>query len=184
MYFVEQVADKFMRWRGEGDSISANPGMLLDDTGNWAFASFRGSPTDLEAATFARMGDLIDSEMCSWNCDKAIEWLELERSMDKQYAIARMCQTLEGDLGRISLRAMCSARDRTSLFVVSFGTGEAHVEMSLKPLNSHIRGNDAFILNLKVHLAKVTERVKDVWRCGTTPNANASVPSTKGQSNE
>ena len=56
--------------------------------------------------------------------------------------------------------------------------------MSLKPLNSHIRGNDAIILNLKEHLLKVTERVKYVWRCGTTPSANASVLSTKGQSNE
>ena len=119
MYFVEQAADKFTRWSGDGDSTSANPDMMLDNAWNLAFASFRGSLPDHESPTFPKMGDMIVSELCSWDFDKTIERLELERSVDRQYAIVCVRQTLEQDLGWISLSAIGNARDKTSLFVVS-----------------------------------------------------------------
>ena len=56
----------------------------MDDDGNLAFASFRGSPPDLAGPTFPRAGDLIVAELCSWGCDKAMEVLKHERLMDEQ----------------------------------------------------------------------------------------------------
>ena len=93
MYFMEQVADELMRRRGEGDSTWANLDMMLDDDGNLAFASFRGSPPDLAGPMFPRTGDLILAELCSWGCDKAMDVLERERLMDQQNAIFSMRQT-------------------------------------------------------------------------------------------
>ena len=57
---------------------------MMDDDGNLAFASFRGSPPDLAGPTFPRAGDLIVAELCSWGCDKAMEVLKHERLMDEQ----------------------------------------------------------------------------------------------------
>ena len=87
MYFMDQVADEFMRRSGDGDSMWADLDMMLDDDGNLVFASFHGSPPDLAGPTFPRTGDLIVAELCSWGCDKAMEVLDLERRTDHQSAI-------------------------------------------------------------------------------------------------
>ena len=92
-----------MRRNGDGDSTWASLDMMLDDDGNLAFASFRGSPPDLAGPTFPRMGDLIVAELCSWDCDKAMEVLGREQLMDQQNAMVSMRETLEQDLGRILL---------------------------------------------------------------------------------
>ena len=112
--------------------------MMLDDDGNLGFASFRSSPPDLAGTTFPRTGDLIVAELCSWDCDKAMEMLEYERLMDQQSATISMPETLEQDLGRVLLSAIRGAKDGTARFVVPVGSEEVHVEMGLKPLNSHV----------------------------------------------
>ena len=167
MYFMEQVADELMRRSGDGDSTWANLDMMLDDAGNLVFASFRGSPPDLADPTFPRMGDLIVAELCSWRCDKAMEVLESERLMDQQNAIVSMRQTLEQDLGRILLRAVRGANDGTARFVVPVGSEEVHVEMSLKPLNPHVRPDDPMTLNLLGQLADAIGRVRNRHRQNT-----------------
>ncbi len=161
MYFMEQVADELMRRNDEGDSTWANLDMMLDDDGNLAFASFRGSPPDLAGPTFPRTGDLIVAELCSWGCDKAMEVLGSEQLMDQQNAILSIRETLEQDLGRILLGAIRGANDGTSRFVVPVGSEEVHVEMSLKPLNPHIGPDDPLVLNLVEQLACAAEKVRN-----------------------
>ena len=90
MYFMEQVADELMRRDGDGDSTGANLDMMLDDDGNLVFASFPGSPPDLAVPTFPRTGDLIVAELCSWDCDKAMEVFRREQLMDQQHAMVSM----------------------------------------------------------------------------------------------
>ncbi len=160
MYFMEQVADELMRRSGDGDSTWADLDMMLDDDGNLVFASFRGSPPDLAGPTFPRTGDLIVAELCSWDCDKAMEVLGREQLMDQQSAIVSVRETLEQDLGRILLGAIRGARDGTSRFVVPVGSEEVHVEMSLKPLNPHVSANDPVVLNLMAQVAKAADKVR------------------------
>ena len=167
MYFMEQVADEVMRRSGEGDSTWSSLDMMLDDAGNLAFASFRGSPPDLDGPTFPRTGDLIVAELCSWGCDKAMEAMEHERLMDEQNAIVSMHQTLEQDLGRILLRAVRGARDGTARFVVPVGSEEVHVEMSLKPLDPHVRPGDPIVLNLLGQVAGAADKVRNRYRRNT-----------------
>ena len=175
MYFMDQVADEVMRRSGESDSPWSSLDMMLDDTGNLAFASFRGSPPDLAGPTFPRTGDLIVAELCSWDCAKAMELLERERAMDEQDAMISMRQTLEQDLGRIILGAVGSAKDKTARFVVPVGTEEVHVEMGLKPLNFHVGANDPIVLNLMAQLSRAAERVRGVRKCEATPSANGAI---------
>ena len=83
MYFMEQGADELMRRNGEGDSTWANLDMVMDESGNLGYASFRGSPPDLSGPAFPRTGDLIVAELCSWECEEAMEVLKQERFMDE-----------------------------------------------------------------------------------------------------
>ena len=182
MYLMEQMADELTRRNGDGDLTWANLDMMIDDDGNLDFASFRGSPPDLEVPTFPRMGDKIVAELCSWGCDKAMEVLECERLKDHQDSIVSMRHTLEQDLGRIILEAIGNARDKTARFVFPVGTEEVHVDMSLKPLNAHNGGNDSIVLNLMKQLTKAAERVRDVRSCQSTSIAIGAVPATKSQS--
>ena len=164
MYFMEQVADELVRRSGGGDSTWANLDMMLDDDGNLIFASFRSSPPDLASPTFPRMGDLIVAELCSWDCDKAMEVLERERIMDEWNVIVSMRQSLEQDLGSILLRAIGDARDGAARFVVPVGSEEVHVEMSLKPLNSHVSPDNPTVLNLMSQVAEAFEKVRNSGR--------------------
>ena len=154
MYFMEQVADEFMRRNGDGDSTWANLDMMLDDDGKLVFASFRGSPPDLAGPTFQRTGDLVVAELRSWDCDKAMSILERERLMDEQNAIVSMRQTLEQEFGRILLGAIRSAQDGTGRFVVPVGSEEVHVEMSLRPLNPNVGPDDPIVVNPMDQVAK------------------------------
>ena len=183
MYLMEQVADELTRRNSDGNLTRSNLDMMIDDDGNLDFASFRGSPPDLEGPTFPRMGDKIVAELCSWGCDKAMEVLECQRFKDHQDSIVSMRHTLEQDLGRIILEAIGSARDEPARFVFPVGTEEVHVEMSLKPLNAHNGGENSIVLNLMKHLTKAAERVRGVRSCEATSNAIGTVPSTKGQTN-
>ena len=164
MYFMEQVSDELMRRNGEGDSTWANLDMMLDEDGNLGYASFRSSPPDLSESTFPRTGDLIVAELCSWDCEKAMEVLKHQRVMDELNATVSMRQTLEQDLGRIVLRAISGAKTKTARFVVPVGTEEAHVEMSLQPLNPHVRPDDPIVLNLIEQLADAAEKVRNGHR--------------------
>ena len=192
MYFMEQVADELMRRNGDDDSTWADLDMMLDDDGKLEFASFRGSPPDLASPTFPRTGDLIVAELCSWGCDKAMEVLKQQRVMDEQDAMASMRETLEQDLGRIVLRAIGSAKDQATRFVVPVGTQEVHVEMSLRPLNPHVGPDDPIILNLLDQLSQAAETVRNRYRrdpsgngfespsrSGMTPNGDVGGPSTQ-----
>ena len=160
MYFMEQVADELMRRNGDGDSTWASLDIMLDDDGNLAFASFRGSPPDLAGPTFPRMGDLIVAELCSWDCDKAMEVIGREQLMDQQNAIVSMRETLEQDLGRILLGAIRGAKDGPGRFVVPVGSEEVHVEMSLKPLNPQVSASDPTVLNLLTQVAEAADNVR------------------------
>ena len=173
MYFMEQVADEVMRRNGNGDSTWASLDMMEDEEGILQFASFRGSPPDLSGRAFPRMGDLIVAELCSWDCAKAMRVLEHERAIDEREAKMSMRQTLEQDFGRIILGAVAGARDKTGRFVVPVGTEEVHVEMSLKPLNPHVRADDPIVLNLMEQLTKAAERVSGVRRCEATPSTGS-----------
>ena len=164
MNFMEQVADEVMRRSGEGDSTWSSLDMMLDDAGNLAFASFRGSPPDLAGPTFPRTGDLIVAELCSWGCDKAMAALEHERLMDEQNAIVSMRQTIEQDLGRILLRAIRGAKDGKARFVVPVGSEEVHMDMSLNPLNPHVYPDDPMVLNLLEQLADAADKVRNRHR--------------------
>ena len=166
MYFMEQVADELMRRNGDGDSTWADLDMMLDDDGKLVFASFRGSPPDLAGPTFPRAGDLIVAELCSWDCDKAMEVLGREQLMDQQNALVSMRETLEQDLGRILLGVIRSARDGTGRFIVPVGSEEVHVEMSLKPLNPHVSADDPIVLNLIEQLSDAAEKVRNGRRIG------------------
>ena len=148
---------------------------MADDAGNLAYASFRASPPDLSEPTFPRTGDLIVADHCSWSCDKAMAVLEHERAMDEREAMVSMRQTLEQDLGRIILRAVGNAKDKTARFVVPVGTEEVHVEMSLKPLNPHVGADDAIVLNLMDQLSKAAARVRHDRGREPTPSANGAV---------
>ena len=86
---------------------------------------------------------------------------EREQPMDQQNAIVSMRQTLEQDLGSILLRVVRSAKDGTALLVVPVGSEEVHVEMSLKPLNPHVRPDDPMILNLLDQLADAVDKVRN-----------------------
>ena len=172
MYFMEQVADEMMRRNGDGDATWADLDMVLDDDGKLVFASFRGSPPELAGPTFPRTGDLIVAELCSWGCDKAMEVLGRKQLMDQQNAMVSLRETLEQDLGRILLGAIRGARDGTRRFVVPVGSEEVHVEMSLKPLNSHVSADDPIVLNLIEQLACAAEKVRNGQRLG--PSAGGS----------
>ena len=141
--------------------------MMLDDDGNLGFASFRSSPPDLAGTTFPRTGDLIVAELCSWDCDKAMEMLEYERLMYQQSATISMPETLEQDLGRVLLSAIRGAKDGTARFVVPVGSEEVHVEMGLKPLNSHVSPDDPMVLNLMSQLADAVDKVRNRQRQNT-----------------
>ncbi len=164
MKLMEQVADEVMRRSSEGDSTWSSLDMMLDEAGNLTFASFRGSSPDLAGPTFPRTGDLIVAELCSWNCDRAMEVLEHERLMDEQNSILSVRQTLEQDLGKILLRAVRGAKDGPARFVVPVGSREVHVEMSLKPLNPHVRSDDPMVLNLVGQLAEAIETVRNSYK--------------------
>ena len=167
MYFMEKVADELMRRSGERDSTWSSLDMMMDDDGNLAFASFRGSPPDLAGPTFPRAGDLIVAELCSWGCDKAMEVLEHERLMDEQDAMVSIRQTLEQDLGRILLQAIRGAKDGKARFVVPVGSEEVHVGMSLNPLNPHVDPDDPMVLNLLEQLADAAGKVRNRHRRST-----------------
>ena len=175
MYFMERVADELMRRNGDGDSSWASLDMMVDDAGNLGYASFRASPPELSESTFPRAGDLIVADHCSWSCDKAMEVLEREGAMDEREAMISMRQTLEQDLGRIILRAVGNAKDKTTRFVVPVGTEEVHVEMSLKPLNPHVGANDPIVLNLMDQLSRAAARVRREWGREHTPGASGAV---------
>ena len=177
MYFMEHVADELMRLNADGDSTWANLDMMLDDDGKLVFASFRGSPPDLAGPTFPRTGDLIVAELCSWDCDKAMEVLRREQLMDQQNAMVSMRETLEQDLGRILLGAIRGARGGTGRFVVPVGSEEVHVEMSLEPLNPHVEPDDAIALNLMSQVASAVEKVRN----GRRLQPSSAVPTRKVQ---
>ena len=164
MYFMEQVADELMRRNKSGDSTWAELCIMEDEDGDLGFATFRGSPPDLSASTFPRTGDLIVAELCSWDCDKAMEMLRHERNLDEQAATISMRQTLEQDLGQIVLRAIQSAKDQAARFVVPIGTEEVHVEMSLRPLNPRVSPDDPVVLNLLGQLSNSAEKVRNRHR--------------------
>lgn len=82
MYFMEQVADEFMQRHRAGDSTWSELDMMVDDDGKLQYARLRGSPPDLSAPTFPRTGDLVVAELCSLNCDKALEMLRHEQRLD------------------------------------------------------------------------------------------------------
>ena len=130
-------------------------------TGKLVFASFRGSPPDLAGPTFPRTGDLIVAELCSWDCDKAMEVLGSEQLIDQQNAILSIRETLEQDLGRILLGAIRGAKDGTSRFIVPVGSEEVHIEMSLKPLNPHVSASDPTVLNLMSQVARAANKVRN-----------------------
>ena len=161
MSFMDQVADELMRRNGDGDSTWANLDMMLDEDGNLGYASFRGSPPDLSGPAFPRTGNLIVAELCSWDCDKAMEMVKHQRVMEEQDAMVSMRQTLEQNLGRTILRAIEGAKEKTAKFVVPVGTEEVHVEMSLRPLNPHLSPNDPIALNLLSQLSDAAEKVRN-----------------------
>ena len=165
MYFMEKVADELMLRSGEGDSSWASLDMMVDDTGNLQYASFRASPPDLSGPTLPRTGDLIVAESCSWDCDKAMEVLEREQTMDEQEAMISMRETLEQDLGRIILWAVGTAKDRTGRFVVPVGPEEIHVEIGLKPLSQGVGHDDSIVLNLIEQMAYAAQKVRNDQRC-------------------
>ena len=175
MAFMDKVADELMHRSSERDSMWSSLDMMLDDDGNLAFASLRSSPPDLADPTFPRVGDLIVAELCSWRCDKAMEVLEHERAMDEREAMISIRQTLEEDLGRIILRAVGNAKDKTARFVVPVGTEEVHVEMSLKPLNPHVGADDPIVLNLMDQLSRAVASVRRDRGREHTPSANGAV---------
>ena len=178
MRFMEQVADELARRNVEGDSTWANLDMMLDDDGKLVFASFRGSPPDLSGPAFPRTGDLIVAELCSWECEEAIEVMARERVIDEQNAMDSMRQTLEQDLGRIILRAIQGAKDNAARFVVPVGTEEVHVEMRLQPLNPHVAPNDPVVLRLADQLSQAAEKVRNGYRRDTPGHvAESSSPS-------
>ena len=164
MCFMEQVSDELMRRSGEGESTWSSLDMMLDNEGNLQFASFRGSPPDLSNPTFPRTGDLIVAELCSWDCDKAMEVLQRERVLYEQNAMVSIRQTLEQDLGRILLRALRGAKDGTAKFVVPVGTEEVQMEMSLKPLNACVSPNDPMVVNLLNQMADGVDKVRNSYR--------------------
>ena len=175
MYFMEQVADELMRRNGEGDSTWASLDMVMDESGNLGYASFRGSPPDLSGPVFPRTGDLIVAELCSWGCEEAMEVLKQERGMDEQNAMVSMRQTLEQDLGRIILGAIQGAKDQAARFVVPVGTEEVHVEMSLQPLNPHVGPNDPIVLSLLEQLSQAAETVRNRYRRDTSSHGTESL---------
>ena len=75
-----------------------------------------------------------------------------------------MRQTLEQDLGRILLGAIRGNKDGTGRFVVSVGSEEIHVEMSLKPLNPHVSPDDPIVINLMTQVAKAVDKVRNSGR--------------------
>lgn len=174
MYFMEQLADELMRRNGEGDSTWANLDVVMDESGNLGYASFRGSPPDLSGPPFPRAGDLIVAELCSWKCEEAMEVLQRERIADEQNALASMRQTLEQDLGRIILRAIRGAKDRAARFVVPVGTEEVHVEMSLQALDLHVGPNDPIVLSLLDQLSQAAGTVRNRYRRDTSSNGTES----------
>lgn len=160
MSFMEQVADELMRRHHHGDSTWSELDMRVDENGQLAYSRLRGSPPDLSSPTFPRTGDLIVAELCSWDCDTAMEVLVHERALDEEAAALSMHQTLERDLGRTLLRAVREAAEQPAKFVVPLGTEEVHVEMSLEPLNAQISASDITVLPLLEELASVAEKVR------------------------
>ena len=160
MSFMEEVADELMSRHQDGDSTWSELDMMVDEEGQLGYARLRGSPPDLSGPTFPRTGDLIVAELCSWDCDRAMEMLKHERALDQQAAALSIQQTLEQDLGRTLLRAMGSAGEEATKFVVPIGTRELHVEMSLKPLSPQVSASDVTVIPLLNELARVAESVR------------------------
>ncbi|MDE2861550.1 MAG: hypothetical protein OXP10_01365 [Chloroflexota bacterium] len=175
MYFMEQVADELMRRNSENDSTWAKLDMMVDETGNLGYASFRGSPPNLAGPAFPRTGDLIVAELCSWECEEAMEVLKQERFIEEQNAMVSMRQTLEQNLGRIILRAIRGAKHQASEFVVPVGTEEVHVEMSLQPLNPHVGPNDPFALSLLEQVSQAAETVRNRYRRDASSNGTENL---------
>lgn len=170
MYFMEQVADELMRRNGEGDSTWASLDMVMDESGNLGYSSFRGSPPELSGPAFPRTGDLIVAELCSWECEEAMENLKRERVMDEQDAMASMRQALEQDLGRIILRAIRGAKEQAARFVVPVGAEEVHVEMSLQPLDPSVGPHDPIALSLLEQVSQAAETVRNRYRRDASSN--------------
>ena len=103
-----------------------------------------------------------------------MEVTERERAIDEQNAVVSMRQTLEQDLGRTILRAIQGAKDKAARFVVPVGTEEVHVEMSLKPLNSHVGPNDPIVLSLMDELSQAAETVRNRYRRDTPSHVTES----------
>ena len=60
------------------------------------------------------------------------------------------------------------------------GSEEVHVEMSLKPLNPHIRPDDSMTLNLLGQLAEAADKVRNRHKRNTAASAvNGAVTMTE-----
>ena len=180
MYFMEQVADELMQRHRAGDSTWSELDMMVDDDGKLQYARLRGSPPNLSGATFPRTGDLVVAELCSWNCDKAMEMLRHEQRLDEQAATISIRQTLEQDVGRTILRAMALVGEGPAKFVVPVGTQEVHVEVSLEPLNPDVGAGDPTVLSLRDELAKAAQKVRNRHRRGVLTQDGEGVDRSPG----
>ena len=160
MSFMEQVADELMQRHRDGDSTWSELDMIVGEEGRLGYARLRGSPPDLSGPRFPRTGDLVVAELCSWDCDTAMERLMNERALDEQAAALSIRPALEQDLGRTLLKAVRGAGEKPAKFVVPIGTQEVHVEMSLEPLSPQISSSDVTVLPLLEELARATEKVR------------------------
>ena len=82
MRFMQRAADETMRRHQSATTTWSETTRAYDVDGNLAFASFRSTEPDLSGSSFPRAGDLIVAELCSWDCDTAMQAQQHDRQMD------------------------------------------------------------------------------------------------------
>ena len=161
MDLMEQVGAELMRRHTEGNHTWSELDMLVDEDGKLIYARSRGSLPDFDGPAFPRNGNRVVAELCSWNCDKAMEKFHNEQVLDQRAAECAMRETLEQDLGQIILRTIAGAGDDVARFIVPIGSQEVHVPMSVHPLNTWVSPDDPIFLSLKKQINDAQERVRN-----------------------
>ena len=160
--FMQDVSDEMMGRNGDTAGLWAELEVYRDE--DKAVTSFRGSPPSFSHGAFPTWGDKVLAEWCSWDCETAWKVAQQRDEIEADNAAISSQIDLFQQLGRIAFESMRRATDRTVRHVIPLGVVEAHVEMSLQPLDSNVPADDPKVLRLYEQLHKAEQKVRERWQ--------------------
>jgi hypothetical protein len=160
--FMQEVSDEIMGRNGQGASGHWSELETYRDETTVA-TSFRGSAPDFSDGSFPMWGRMVLAEWCSWDCETA--WRVQEQREERQTTDTQVSQAVDlcEQLGRAVLDAMHRAGICTARTVVPLGELEAHIEISLRPLNPNVSPDDPTFVRVFQQLREAEQRVRERW---------------------